>query len=174
MGTPPDGLTLERHRYLQGRLRAPWVRRVLLCCVAALPVLALLDVFGQHPSTVSAGTPAARLSLTAPTSLRGGLLFQARITVVPHREIHHLQLVFDEGWWDSMGVNSVKPEPESETSRGGKVVFEYGTWPAGRSLRVWINFQVNPTNVGSRAQDVALEDAGTTLATVHHSLRIFP
>jgi hypothetical protein len=174
MGTPPEGLTLERNRDLQGRLRTSWARRVLLCCVAALPVLALLDVFGQHPSTVSAGTPAASLSLTAPTSLRGGLLFQARITVVPHREIHHLQLVFDEGWWDSMGVNSVKPEPESETSRDGKVVFEYGTWPAGKSLRVWINFQVNPTNVGSRSQDVALEDAGTTLATVHHSLRIFP
>ena len=67
-----------------------------------------------------------------------------------------------------------KPEAESETSRDGKVVFEYGTWPAGKSLRVWINFQVNPTNVGSHSQDLSLEDAGTTIATVHRSLRIFP
>ncbi len=172
MAPLPDGLTLEHNRDLQGR--RPWVRRVLLCCVAALPVLALLNVFGQQPSTVSARTSAASLTLTAPTRLRGGLLFQARVTVVPHQEIHHLQLVFDEGWWDSMGVNSVKPEPESETSRDGKVVFEYGTWAARKTLRVWINFQVNPTNVGSRTQDLALEDAGTTLATLHHSLRIFP
>lgn len=169
-----DGLTLERNRDLQGRMRTPWVRRVLLGCVAALPLLALLNTFGQKPSTVSAVTPAASLTLTAPTRLRGGLMFQAVITVDPHQEIHHLQLVFDEGWWNSMSVNSVKPEAESETSRDGKVVFEYGTWPAGKTLRVWINFQVNPTNVGSRTQDLALQDAGTTLASVHHSVRIFP
>ncbi|HEY1687657.1 MAG TPA: hypothetical protein VGF95_02220 [Solirubrobacteraceae bacterium] len=174
MAQLPDGLTLERNRGLQGRLRTPWVRRVLLCCVAALPVLALLNVFGQRPSTVSASTPAASLSVTAPTRLRGGLLFEARIKVVPHQEVHHLQLVFDAGWWESMGVNSIKPEPESETSRNGKIVLEYGSWPAGKMLLCWINFQVNPTNVGNRSQNVTLEDSGTTLASVHRSLTIFP
>lgn len=172
----PDGLTFERNRDHESRVRrsGPWVRRLLLCCVTAIPVLALLGVFGQHPSTVSADTPAATLSVTAPARLRGGLMFQARVEVHPRREIHHLQLVFDEGWWESMSVNSIKPEPESETSRDGKIVLEYGTWPAGKPLTCWINFQVNPTNVGKRREDVALEDSGEPLASVHRSLTIFP
>ncbi|HEY1834913.1 MAG TPA: hypothetical protein VGG08_10780 [Solirubrobacteraceae bacterium] len=174
MAQLPDGLTLERNLDLRGRLRTPWARRVLLGLVAALPVLALLGVFGQHPSTVSASTPAASLSVTAPTRLRGGLLFQARVEVVPRKAIHHLQLVFDEGWWESMAVNSIKPEPESETFHDGKIVLEYGAWPAGQKLICRINFQVNPTNVGKRREDVALEDSGRTLAGVHRSLTIFP
>ena len=101
-------------------------------------------------------------------------MFEALVKVVPHREIHHLQLVFDEGWWESMGVNSIKPEPESETTSGGKIVLEYGTWPAGQRFVCWINFQVNATNVGDRKEDVSLEDGGRVLATVHRSLTIFP
>lgn len=174
MAQLPDGLTLERNRDLRGRSRTPWVRWALLCLVAALPVLALLDVFGQHPSTVSASTPTASLSVTAPSRLRGGLMFQAHIRVVANQEVHNLQLVFDEGWWDSMSVNSIKPEPESETSRNGKIVFEYGSWPAHKVLVCWINFQVNPTNVGNRREDVVVEDSGRTLASVHRSLTVFP
>jgi hypothetical protein len=172
----PDGLTFERNRDYEGRIRrhSPWVRRLLLCAVTAIPVLALLGVFGQHPSTTSASASAASLSVTAPTRLRGGLMFQALVKVVPHREIRHLQLVFDEGWWESMGVNSIKPEPESETSRDGKIVLEYGTWPAGKELVCWLNFQVNATNVGNRSENVSLENSGETLVTVHRSLTIFP
>jgi hypothetical protein len=174
MGRLPDGLTLERNRDLQGLLKTPWLRRLLLCLVAALPVLALIGVFGQRSSTVAASTPAASLSVTAPSRLRGGLLFQARIEVVPRREIHHLELVLDGGWFEAMSVNSTIPEPESESSRDGKVVFDYGSWPAGKTLVSWINFQVNPTNLGTTRENVTLEDAGTPLARVHRSLTVFP
>lgn len=172
----PDGLSVERNLDYEGRIRrhAPWVRRALLCAVTAIPVLALIGVFGQHPSTTSASSSAASLSITAPTRLRGGLMFQALIKVTPRREIHHLQLVFDAGWWESMAVNSIKPEPERETSRDGKIVLEYGAWPAGKELVCWLNFQVNATNVGKRSENVSLEDSGETLASVHRSLTIFP
>ncbi len=101
-------------------------------------------------------------------------MFQALLKVMPRQEIHHLQLVFDKGWWESMAVNSIKPEPESETSRDGKIVLEYGIWPAGKELVCWLNFQVNATNVGNRSENVSLEDSGETLASVHRSLTIFP
>jgi hypothetical protein len=41
---PPEGIALERSRDLDGRTVGPCVRRLLLCAVAALPVLALLGV----------------------------------------------------------------------------------------------------------------------------------
>jgi hypothetical protein len=172
----PDGLSVERNRDYEGRFRrrAPWLRAVLLACVTAIPVLALLNVFGQRPSTTSAASPAASLSVTAPSRLRGGLMFQALVRVRPRREIHHLQLVFDQGWWESITVNSIEPEPESENSRGGTVVLEYGSWPAGKELVSRLNFQVNPTNVGTGSQDLALQDSGVTLASVHRSVTVFP
>ncbi len=172
----PDGLSFERNRDYEGRIRrhSPWIRRFLLCCVAALPVLALLGVFGQKPSTTLASSPAASLSVTAPTRLRGGLIFQVLVKVVPRRELHHLELLFDEGWWESMSVNSIDPAPEGETSRDGKIVLDYGSWPAGRALVSRLYFQVNPTNVGSRAENVYLEDSGVALTEARRSLTVFP
>ena len=174
MTQPPDGISLQRNRDLKGRQRLPWVRSALLACVAALPVLALFGVFGQRPTTSSAASPAASLSVTAPTRLRGGLIFQVRVKVVPHQEIKQLRLDFDEGWWNSMSVNSIVPEPSSENSHDGQVVLSYGSLPAGKTLVCWIYFQVNPTNVGKRREDVALQDGAQLLARVHRSLTIFP
>jgi hypothetical protein len=170
----PDGIVLERHRDLHGWARSPWWRRLLLTCIAVLPVLALLNVFGQDPSTTSAAGPNATLSVTAPARLRSGLIFQVRVKVVARQEIKQLQLDFDEGWWESMSVNSIQPEPSNQNSHDGQLVLSYGSLPAGKTLVCWIYFQVNPTNVGERREDVALEDGSQLLARVHRSLTIFP
>lgn len=159
---------------MRGRQRYVWVRRGLLCCVAVLPLLALLNVFGQHPATSSASGPVASLRVTAPTRLRSGLIFQVKVEVDAHRPIKQLQLDFDEGWWESMSVNSIVPEPEEEASEDGHVQLSYGKLGAGESLVARIYFQVNPTNVGKRREDVILADGETPLLTVHRSLTIFP
>jgi hypothetical protein len=170
----PEGIALDRHRDLRGRASGPWARRTLLCCVAVLPILALLDVFGQHPSTSSASGPAASVTVTAPSRLRSGLIFQVRVKVVARRDIQQPQIVFDEGWWESMSVNSIAPEPSEESTKDGRVELTYGKLDAGQSLVSWIYFQVNPTNVGKRREDVQIEDGDTPLLTVHRSLTIFP
>ena len=88
MPAPPDGISLERHRDLTGAsIKAPWLRRVLLCGVAAVPLLALLNVFGQHPTTSSASSPIASMNVTAPARLRSGLIFQVRVQVSARRDI---------------------------------------------------------------------------------------
>lgn len=171
---PPDGITLENHRELHGRQRYVWVRRALLGAIAVLPLLALLNVFGQHPATSSASGPVASLSVTAPTRLRSGLIFQVKVKVDAHRDIKQLQLDFDEGWWESMSVNSIAPEPEQEASKHGHVQLTYGELQAGESLVSRLYFQVNPTNVGKRREDVILADGETPLLTVRRSLTIFP
>jgi hypothetical protein len=170
----PDGITLERHRDLHGRERYVWVRRALLGAIAVLPLLALLDVFGQRPSTSSASGPAASLSVTAPTRLRSGLIFQVKVKVEARRNIKKLQLDFDEGWWESMSVNSIAPEPEEETSTNGQVQLTYGNLQAGESFVSRVYFQVNPTNVGKRRENVTLADGETPLVSIYRSLTIFP
>jgi hypothetical protein len=170
----PDGLSLERHRELAGRAGYVWVRRALLSCLAGLPILALLNVFGQHPVTSYATAKAVSVSVTAPSRLRSGLIFQVKVKVDARRDIKQLQLDLDEGWWESMSVNSTAPEPEEETSKHGQIQLTYGKLQAGESLVARIYFQVNPTNVGNRREDLTVADGETPLLIVHRSLTIFP
>jgi hypothetical protein len=170
----PDGLTFERNRDLRGRAGHVWYRRALLCLVAVLPALALLNVFGQHPTVTSAHAVTADLQVTAPASLRSGLIFQVRVDVTAHSDIAMPQLVFDRGWWESMSVNSLEPNPSNESSRNGRVVLSYDKLTAGHTLTQWLYFQVNPTNVGNRREDVELDDGSKPLVRVHRSLTIFP
>jgi hypothetical protein len=170
----PDGLTLERNRDLRGRAGDVWYRRALLALIAVLPILALLNFFGQRPTTTSAHTLAADLVVTAPARLRSGLIFQVRVEVIAHRNIGMPQLIFDRGWWESMSVNSLEPNPSNQSTQNGKVVLSYNKLAAGKTLIVWLYFQVNPTNVGERREDVELNDGPTMLAHVHRSLTIFP
>jgi len=170
----PDGLSAARNRDLAGRARHPWYRRALLCLIAVLPILALLNVFGQHPTISYAHAAAADLKVTAPARLRSGLIFQVRVDVTAHQDIAKPQLVFDPGWWESMSVNSIVPNPSSQTNLDGRVVFSFNKLSAGHTLVVWIYFQANPTNVGNRRENVELDDGASYITTVHRSLTIFP
>ncbi len=170
----PDGLTVKRNLELDGRGRGAWYRRSLLCLIALLPILALLNVFGQKPSLSVAHGSAADLYVTAPARLRSGLIFQVRVKVVAHQDVMKPQLVFDPGWFESMSVNSMVPNPLSQTNENGRVVMSFNKLAAGHSLVFWIYFQANPTNVGKRREDVELDDGPTPITTVHRSLTIFP
>lgn len=174
MASIPDGITLDQHRDLRGRNANPWLRRGLLCLIAVLPLLAILNVFGQHPTTTSASTPVVSVNVTAPARLRSGLIFQVRVQLTAHQDIKELELVFDRGWWESMSVNSSVPEPTEESSSDGRVVFNYGALGAGHSHVSWIYFQVNPTNVGKRQENIDVKDGETELVHIHRSMTIFP
>src|SRR5262249_5516110 len=75
----PDSLTLERNRD-QGRAGV-YVRRALLAVISLFLVAGRLNVFGQRPSTSSVGVARAKLTVYAPTSVRGGLYYEARFHV---------------------------------------------------------------------------------------------
>jgi hypothetical protein len=53
-------------------------------------------------------------------------------------------------------------------------VLQLGHIPAGSSYIEFIEFQVNPTNVGHRSQDVELDDGNTFLLKIHRTITIFP
>jgi hypothetical protein len=93
--------------------------------------------------------------------VRGGLLYTVSFTVRAHVELKKATLVLDPGWIDGMQVNSINPQPVDEASRQGRVVLDLGHVPAGQVVRYWIEFQVNPTTVGHRRQNVELDDGGS-------------
>jgi hypothetical protein len=170
----PDTLVLRRHRDLEGRRKEAWVRRGLLILVGVVPLLALINLFGQRPHTAAATTSAAKLELYAPGHLRGGLLWEARFTIDARRELKDAILELDRGWMEGMTINTIEPSPVGEASRDGKLVLDLGHVPDGQKYLLFMQFQVNPTNVGRRGQDVRLYDGSRLLATIHRTVTILP
>jgi hypothetical protein len=170
----PETLTRERHAKLQGRGGEPWGRRVFLALLIALLAAALLNVFGQGPTTSAAAGSAATLSVESPADLRGGLIFQARMTVHALEPIARPTLILDPGWFESMSLNAIVPNPVQQSTRDGKVVLTFGKLAAGERLVVWLYFQANPVNIGEQRENVELDNGAVALAHVSRSVMVFP
>jgi hypothetical protein len=172
--TLPDTLTAERHRDLAGRNRHARARRILLLVVALVPLLALLNFFGQRPGSKIVASPSASLKLYVPDRLRSGLIYEARFHIRAAEQLDHAALVLSPGWLEGTTLNTIEPSPANETSQDGRLRLELGKIDAGRSFLLFLQLQVNPTNVGRRSTDVALYDGSTRILTVHRTVTIFP
>jgi hypothetical protein len=110
-----------------------------------------------------------------PTHLRGGLLFSARFHITAREEIKKAILVLDPGWTEGMAVNTIEPSPVGEGSDNGRPTLELGHIPKGESYILWLQFQVNPTNVAwRRPAGVELRDGGRRLLRIDRSYTIYP
>jgi hypothetical protein len=173
MASVPDEIDLARHRDGSGRGELV-ARRTVLALIALMAVAALLNVFGQEAKHVSAAGGAASLAVSAPSSVRGGLFFEGRFTIDAHEAIDDAVLVLEHGWLEGLSVNTIEPAAAEEAGGDGRLALSYGPLEAGDRLVVYMQFQVNPTNVGRRNADVTLLDGETPIATVDHTLTVFP
>ena len=130
----------------------------------ALVVAALLDVFGQRPVTRGRRSVCDARGSVARSTLRGGLIFQARFTVTARRRSVSRRSCSSGGGSSRCRSTRSCPTGAVVVRATARVRLTYPRSPAGVSLDVWIYFQVNPTNVGTRRQNVELDDGGTRLA----------
>jgi hypothetical protein len=172
----PDTLVLRRHRDLEGLGRfGVWARRAILAAIALFCVLGLANVFGQRPATIEAEVPAAKLKLYAPDAVRGGDFMEARFHITAKQDLKKAILKLDPGWAEGMSLNTIEPSPVGEASDNGRLSFELGHIPAGQSFILFMQFQVNPTNVAwHRPQNVELDDSDTVVTRIHRSITVFP
>jgi hypothetical protein len=169
----PDQLVLKVARDREGR-RDVTARRIALAALVVVLALGLLNVFGQRPATTAADADAATLEVYAPERVRGGLFYEARFTIEAREEVEEATLVLDSGWAEGITINTVAPGPIGEASRDGRLAFELGRIPAGQKHVLFLQLQVNPTNVGHRAQDVELYDGDELLATINRTITVWP
>jgi hypothetical protein len=174
MAQAPQTLTLKTSRDRGNWWQSPWLRRVLLLLPVAMVVVALLNVFGQRMVTARSTSPEATLSVTAPERARSGVIYAARFRVAAHAELKKATLVLGPGWADGYTVNGQAPQPLSQGSSDGRLVYGFGHIPAGHTLVFWLSLQVNPTTVGRHRQSVSLYDGQRLLATVHRNVFVFP
>jgi len=169
----PDFLTLRHNRDRASKYEVRF-RRVGVTVLCLFLLAGLLNVFGQRPQSSTAAVPAASIKLYAPARIRSGLYFEARFTIDAHNDIKNAMLQLDSGWAEGMTINTIEPGPLGEASRNGKLLLTLGHIRAGTTYLLFMQLQVNPTNVGRRSQDVVLYDGGTRLAAIDRTITIFP
>jgi hypothetical protein len=174
MTSTPARLTLKTHRDRRNWWQSPWIRRVLLVVPALLVVLGLANVFGQRPTTTSAATSMARLTVDAPTHGRSGLIYAAHFRIEAIEQLKDARLIIDPGWADGYTVNGVTPQPLTQGSSNGRLNFGFGHVPASHQLDFWLSLQINPTSVGHHSQRVSLYDGRTQVVTIRRAIFIFP
>ena len=173
MAELPDHLDVRRHRDVSFRaeLVARWT---VLGLLAAIALVALSGTLGQNARETTAVAEAAELEVSAPTHLRGGLFFQGRFTVDAREPIENATLVLASGWLESMHINTIEPAPVEEASRDGDLALSFGPLEPGDRLVVYMQFQVNPTNVGRRSADVGLYDGQAEIVSVDRTVTVLP
>lgn len=170
----PGTLDATRDRDLLGRTHHVWLRRGGLLLLLALIVAALFNVFGQDPSTASSSANGATLSISGPTRVRGGLIFQTRFQISSSQAVKDARIALSPGWFESMTLNSTSPQPSTETYGAGAVRFAFGSLRPGETKTIWLEWSVNPTNVATRHETATLYDGKTPLTTLHRTVTIFP
>jgi hypothetical protein len=91
------------------------------------------------------------------------------------RELKNAMLVLDPGWAEGMAINTIEPSPLGQGSKNGRLTFQLGHVPAGESYILFMEFQVNPTNIAwRRPQNVELDDGDTKVLTIHRDVFIYP
>jgi hypothetical protein len=173
VGTIPDELDIGRHRDPSGRAELV-VRWIVLGLLTVFAAAGLLGAFGQRAGSVSASADGASLEVSAPARLRGGLIYQGRVTVEADAPIERPVVVLQPGWLEGMSVNTIEPAPTEESGRNGDLALVYGPLSEGERLVVYMQFQVNPTTVGRRSAGVELLDGETPLAHVERTVTVFP
>jgi len=174
MDDVPERLDLDRHRELASVGFHRPIRYIALGLIVAIVLAGALNVFGQHPATLTATSAKASMEIYAPTRLRGGLLYMARFTIYAHQPLTHAVLQLGPGWAEGQQMNTIEPSPAAQTSRNGSLLFTLGSIPEGEHYTLYLEFQVNPTNVGHRSADTILYNADTRLLTIKRKLTVFP
>jgi hypothetical protein len=174
MADIPDTIVLKRDRELEGRAWHIWIRRGVIALLTAMFIAALANVFGQQPEIANASAPGASLRLTAPTTVRGGLLWQARFEIDAIQEIKDARLVLGAGWVEGQTINTIEPSPIGEASANGDLSFDLGHVRAGHRFVLYMDFQTNPTTFGSRPRTTDLYDGTTHLLTIDQTVVVFP
>jgi hypothetical protein len=149
-------------------------RRTMMTLFALVVVIALSGAIGQPHKVSTARGEAATLQMSVPERVRGGLFFQARVDIRAARPITAPRLIFADGWLEGMQVNSIEPAAENESSRDGQLELSYPQVAGGERMRVYLQFEVNPTNVGRRSLDLELDDGTQRLARVERSITVLP
>ena len=134
MSAAPDTVNLKSSRDRQNWWQSVWIRRLLLLVLVIIVAFGLADAFGQRPSVATTAAPEARLTITAPTHARSGLIYAVRFRIDALKDLRRATLVLESGWANGYTVNGQAPQPLTQGSTDG---YPRSGPPTSSSLSSW-------------------------------------
>ncbi|HVX68125.1 MAG TPA: hypothetical protein VHA79_00350 [Mycobacteriales bacterium] len=152
-----------------------WLRRLAMCLLTAVVVVALANVVGQRAATAHAASSRAVIEVRAPTAVRPGLIFQAKISITARSVLPDAQLELSSGWVDGLTINTLEPSPSAETSGpDGSLRFDIGALQPGQTWVQYVEYQVNPTSLSRRHQAITLLSDTQPVVTLNRTMTVVP
>lgn len=168
----PDGIG-DIHR----RARS-WHRHANPAMLIALTVLlgvALTGTFGGGPNPLRVvETPAMRLTVNFPETLRNGEFFEMRAELTAKQPIGDAGLVIPASYWRDLTINSTLPAPAEERPAPDGYHLSWGPLDAGETLTIKIDGQINPPLVGGTTGEITVTDGDRVIARFPAMLKVYP
>lgn len=167
----PDGIAPRHLAGSSGFLRG----FVPIAALGSLLLAALLGVFGgtSDPQVRAAGN-GVDLTVTAPGTLRSGMILEVDIAISTTRPIAKPVIVISGTYLHNLSFNSIIPDASQAAFDDGQVTLQYDALQPGQRLQVKLDGQVNPSLVGENQGVVQVRDYKMVLVERPVSLRVFP
>jgi hypothetical protein len=134
-----------------------WTRRAFIALLCVIVLAGLLGLFGVHSRTVSAKGSGATLDVHYASIARAGLSTPFDITVrQPGGFDGPVVLAVSRNYLELFDINSVNPQPDSETGNTANVVWHYDK-PSGSTLVVSVDLSVQAGRHRGTSGHVVLE-----------------
>lgn len=142
--------------------------------IVAVIALALSGVLGQRTDTVSVAGNGYRLDVTYPSVARPGLDIRWKIAVTnPNGFGDKLTIGLSQDTFDLFDFNGISPDPDSVTSTGDLLIYEWDRRPGTRfliSIDAYIEYG---EHFGRTATAAVLVDDRPVL-TARYKIRMVP
>jgi hypothetical protein len=167
----PDGIAPRHFVRSSGLLRG----FLPIFLLGALLLAALLGLFGGTPDPqVSAEGKGARLNITAPRTLRSGMILELDIDVRARRPIAQPVVAISGSYLHQLSFNSIIPQASQAEFENGTLTLHYDALRPGDRLHVKMDGQVNPSLIGGNDGMISIRDGDAVLARRSVSLWVFP
>jgi hypothetical protein len=174
---PPSDSTIPEGDTRRWRLVETGLRRLFVLGSVAFVVLGLLRVFGPKERTVGAEGGGYRLEVTYSSVNRPGKAapWKARVSKVDGSPLPAEVTVRSEAdYFDLFDENGFDPQPESESSIDGKLVWTFSVPPGSTALELNFDAFVEPDrHRGGRGSSSVVSD-GQEVVTVNYETWVVP
>ena len=167
--TVPDDLSLERAR--RGRA----ARRVFLVVLCLFLALGALGFLGVRSRTVKASGGGYELEVVYAQFARPGLAVPWSVTVRrPGGFQGPVTIASTDSYFDLFDENSLDPDPDSSSSDGDRIIWEFAPPEQGDTMTVSLDTRVGPNVQWGGTGETSVLDGGQPVATVRYRTYVMP
>ena len=169
MPTVPDDLSLDRAR--RGRV----ARRVFVAGLCVFLALGAAGVLGVRSATVRTTGGGYELEVEYARVARPGLAAPWSVVVrKPGGFTGPVTIASDDRYFDVFDENSLDPDPESASSDGERIIWEFAPPEEGDTMTISLDTRIGPNVQWGRRGTTSVLEGGQPVATVSYRTIVLP